>query len=83
MISDAEIQSWADDLTEEEPLKHALLELLTHRKSWSEPVAFTSERSLEVRDKITAFTSIESAETYGASVSWAMITPLFRKPFTE
>lgn len=43
MISDEQIQSWADDLTEEEPLKHALLELLAHRKAWSGPVGYVSQ----------------------------------------
>lgn len=40
MISDAAIQSWADGLSEDEPLKQALLELLSHRKAWRKPVAY-------------------------------------------
>ena len=45
-----------------------------------EPVAWTSQRSLDVRDKITAFTSKESAEEYGVKSKWEEITPLYAAP---
>ena len=38
MISDEQIQSWANDLTEEEPLKHVLLELLALRRHHNKTV---------------------------------------------
>lgn len=70
MISDEEIQAWADDLTDEEPLKHALLELLAHRKAWSEPAAY------EVNELLCH--TLEEAEIYVGKPA-----PLYRKPFTE
>lgn len=45
----------------------------------NEPAAFTSQRSLEVRDKIVAFTSKESAEVYGKSAAWEKIIPLYAR----
>lgn len=51
-----------------------LMDVLT-----AQPVAWTSQRSLDVRDKITAFTSEESADTYGNKHSWKNIVPLYRR----
>lgn len=45
-----------------------------------EPVAWTSQRSLDVNDKITAFTSEESAVDYGKSKAWVNIVPLYAHP---
>lgn len=45
----------------------------------NEPAAFTSQRSLEVRDKIVAFTSKESAELYGKQAAWEKIIPLYAR----
>ena len=45
-----------------------------------EPVAWTSQRSLDVNDKITAFTSEESAVDYGKSKAWVNIVPLYTHP---
>lgn len=45
----------------------------------AEPVAWTSQRSLDVKDKITAFTSEESAVTYGNKHAWKNIVPLYRR----
>ena len=73
MISNEEIQSWADDLTEEEPLKHALLELLAHRKAWSEPVG--NFRLWDSGDEDT-----------GPDLEWVQCSsgePLYRKPSTD
>lgn len=42
-----------------------------------DPVAWTSQRSLDVRDKITAFTSEESAIDYGKSAAWETIVALY------
>lgn len=46
----------------------------------SEPVAWTSQRSLDVRDKIVAFTSKESADEYGSKSAWTDIAPLYAAP---
>lgn len=48
-----------------------------------EPVAWTSQRSLEVRDKITAFTDEQSARDYGKRVSWSGVVPLYAAPQQE
>lgn len=45
----------------------------------SPPVAWTNQRSLDVRDKITAFTSEESAVEYGSKYAWKDIVPLYRR----
>ncbi|MEH5014073.1 hypothetical protein [Phytobacter diazotrophicus] len=45
-----------------------------------EPVAWTSQRSLDVRDKITAFTSEENAIDYGKSAAWENIVALYTHP---
>lgn len=45
-----------------------------------EPVAWTSKRSLDVRDKITAFTCKESAESYGNKSAWESVVPLYAAP---
>lgn len=52
----------------------ALMDILT-----AQPVAWTSQRSLDVRDKITAFTSEESAVEYGNKSRWENIVPLYRR----
>ena len=52
----------------------ALMDILT-----APPVAWTSQRSLDVKDKITAFTSEESAVTYGNKHAWKNIVPLYRR----
>lgn len=46
----------------------------------AEPVAFCSQRGLDVRDKITAFTCPESAEAYAKTAGWIEITPLYTGP---
>lgn len=51
-----------------------LMDILT-----AQPVAWTSQRSLDVKDKITAFTSKESAVTYGNKHAWKNIVPLYRR----
>lgn len=43
----------------------------------AEPVAWTNQRSLDVRDKITAFTCKESADIYGEKSAWSNIVPLY------
>lgn len=45
-----------------------------------EPVAWTNQRSLDVRDKITAFTSKDSAEEFGEKSKWEDIVPLYAAP---
>jgi hypothetical protein len=52
----------------------ALMDLLT-----APPVAWTSQRSLDVRDKITAFTSEESAVDHGNKSAWVNIVPLYQR----
>lgn len=51
-----------------------LMDILT-----APPVAWTNQRSLDVRDKITAFTSEESAVEYGNKSAWKDIVPLYRR----
>lgn len=46
----------------------------------AESVAFCSQRGLDVRDKITAFTCPESAEAYAKTAGWIEITPLYSGP---
>lgn len=46
----------------------------------AEPVAWTSQRSLDVRDKITAFTCKESADDYAEKSAWGSIVPLYATP---
>ncbi|MCK2286011.1 DUF551 domain-containing protein [Escherichia coli] len=45
-----------------------------------EPVAWTSQHSLDVGDQITAFTTKESAEEYGEKYKWEEIAPLYAAP---
>lgn len=42
------------------------------------PVAWTNQRSLDVRCKITAFTDEDSAKEYGAKSAWEEIVPLYK-----
>lgn len=51
-----------------------LMDILT-----SPPVAWTSKRSLDVMDKIVAFTSEDSAVEYGSKSAWVDIVPLYRR----
>lgn len=55
-------------------------ELREVRRAKGEPVAWTSQRSLEVRDKITAFTCKESADNYGMKSAWEDVVPLYTAP---
>lgn len=74
MISDEQIQSWADDLTEEEPLKHALLELLAHRKACREPACYVNASDIERKELHVLARQIKSK---------SCTLPLYRKPFSD
>ncbi|EAW4195717.1 hypothetical protein FFV02_22950 [Salmonella enterica] len=51
-------------------------ELLKYREA--KPVAWASQRSLDVRCKITAFTDEDSAKEYGAKSAWEEIVTLYK-----
>lgn len=72
----SELESGARSIKEDYQLEayRMLLGLIDN-----EPAAFTSQRSLEVRDKIVAFTSKESAEVYGKQAAWEKIIPLYAR----
>ncbi|HHZ1082491.1 TPA: hypothetical protein ACV98Q_002243 [Yersinia enterocolitica] len=46
----------------------------------AEPVAWTSQRSLETKNKIVAFTDDMSALDYGTANGWADIVELYTTP---
>ncbi len=46
----------------------------------AEPVAWTSQRSLDIRCKITAFTDVDSATDYGNKIRWESVIALYTAP---
>ncbi len=46
----------------------------------AEPVAWTSQRSLDIRCKITAFTDVDSATDYGNKIRWESVIALYTTP---
>lgn len=70
-------QPLENGLTRSEQMELARIALAAKR---AEPVAWTSQRSLETKNKIVAFTDDMSALDYGTANGWADIIELYTSP---
>lgn len=79
--SDGMLRLW-DDLNDRYAPPEVVRELarIALASLEAEPVAWTNQRSLDVRDKITAFTCKESADGYAETSAWKKIVPLYTAP---
>lgn len=66
-----------NDVSDEDVIKLVSIALAAKR---AEPVAWTSQRSLETKNKIVAFTDDMSALDYGTANGWADIVELYTTP---
>lgn len=58
----------------------AAQELLAFREAAKNPVAWTSQRALDTKCQIVAFTDEDSAKEYGEKHGWEVISPVFLSP---
>lgn len=77
-----ELKQWVKENSENGKRADAIRELIAIRelKADQVPVAWTSQRSLETKNKIVAFTDDMSALDYGVANGWTDIVELFTAP---
>lgn len=64
------------DITDHQ-VESALIQLLAFEQAAKNPVAWTSQRALDTKCKIVAFTDKDSAKEYGEKHGWEVISPVF------